>query len=179
MDVESFADFIIAQVFLGNRDSGNAKVYKSDLTDGKWRWILFDLDYGLADDVTYGLWFIINPEGTGYMKKINTDLINSLLKNPEFFDMFLTRFAYHLNNTFEQERVVSMIKDLQSVIEPEIRRNIDKWGYNYASWNWQIQSMIEFVTDVDGKGTTRKEQLLEEIKTVFNLSDETIEYYFS
>ena len=179
MDVESFADFIIAQVFLGNRDSGNAKVYKSDLTDGKWRWILFDLDYGLADDVTYGLWFIINPEGTGYMKKINTDLINSLLKNPEFFDVFLTRFAYHLNNTFEQERVVSMIKDLQSVIEPEIRRNIDKWGYNYASWNWQIQSMIEFVTDVDGKGTTRKEQLLEEIKTVFNLSDETIEYYFS
>lgn len=179
MDMESFADFIIAQTFFGNRDSGNAKVYKSDLTDGKWRWILFDLDYGLADDVNYGLWFMIDPEGTGYMKKFNTDLINALLKNAEFYDMFLTRFAYHLNNTFEQERVVSEIESIKAVVEPEIMRNIDKWGYSYSSWDWQIRSMIEFVTDVDGKGTTRKEQLLEEIKTVFQLDEDTFNYYFS
>ena len=179
MDVESFADFIIAQAFFGNRDSGNAKVYKSDLTDGKWRWILFDLDYGLADDVTYGLWFMIDPEGTGYMKKYNTDLINSLLKNDEFKDMFFTRFAYHLNNTFAEERITEEVLKLKEIIEPEIRRNIDKWGYSYASWSWQVQSMIEFVTDVDGKGTSRKEQLLEEIRQIFQLDDETFDYYFA
>ncbi len=178
MDVESFADFIISQAFFGNRDSGNAKVYKSDLTDGKWRWILFDLDYGLADDVTYGLWFMIDPEGTGYMKKFNTDLINSLLKNNEFRDMFFTRFDYHLNNTFAEDRVTEKILELKALIEPEIRRNIDKWGYNYASWSWQVQSMIEFVTDVDGKGTSRKEQLLEEIRQIFQMDDETFDYYF-
>ena len=148
------------------------------MTDGRWRWILFDLDYGLADDVSYGLWFMIDPEGTGYMKKFNTDLINSLLKNEEFFDMFLTRFAYHLDNTFEQERVISEIEKLQTLIEPEIRRNIDKWGYNYASWDWQVQSMIEYVVDVDGKGKTRKEQLLEEIQQIFSLDEETMKYYF-
>ena len=179
MDVESFADFIIAQAFFGNRDSGNAKVYKSDLTDGKWRWILFDLDYALADDPSYGLWFMIDPEGTGYMKKFNTDLINSLLMNAEFRDMFLTRFNYHLDNTFSADRITEKIMELKSVIEPEIRRNIDKWGYNYASWSWQIQSMIEFVTNVDGKGMTRKDQLLEEIRQIFQLDDATFDHYFT
>ena len=64
------------------------------------------------------------------------------------------------------------------MIEPEIRRNIDKWGYNYASWDWQVQSMIEYVVDVDGKGKTRKEQLLEEIQQIFSLDEETMKYYF-
>ncbi len=179
MDVESFADFIIAQAFYGNRDSGNAKVYKSDLTDGKWRWILFDLDYGLADDPNYSLWFMIDPEGTGYMKKFNTDLINSLLKNEEFKDMFLTRFAYHLNNTFDSVRIADKIDEIKSLIEPEMLRNIAKWGYSYNSWSWQIQSMVEFVTDVDGKGKTRKQQLLEEIQQIFMLDEESMSYYFA
>lgn len=179
MDMESFADFIIAQSYFGNRDSGNAKVYKSDLLDGKWHWILYDLDYGLSDDTSYGLWFIINPEGTGYMKKFNTNLINALLKNSEFFDMFLRRFAYHLNNTFETAHVLESIYELKELIQPEIGRNIEKWGYNYSSWEWQIGLMVDFVENSDGKGMTRKEQLLNEIRSIFELDEETFNYYFS
>ena len=178
MDVESFADFIIAQAFFGNRDTGNAKVYQSELTDGKWRWVFFDLDYGLADDVSYGLWSVIKPEGTGYLNKFNTDLINALLKNDEFKDMFLTRFSYHLNNTFASERVTAEILKLRELIEPEIRRNIDLWGYSYYSWEWQVESMVDFVNDVDGKGTTRKDQLLAEIQSVFQLDEDTMNFYF-
>lgn len=178
MDVESFADFVIAQAFFGNRDSGNIKIYKSTETDNKWRWVLFDLDYGLADDPTFGLFYVINPEGTGYMKKYNTDLINSLLKNAEFRDMFLTRFAYHLDNTFGEERVTAEIDALKAVIEPEMKRNISKWGYDMSSWKWQVSQMKGFVTEDNGTGKTRKEQLLEEIRTVLGLSEEEFEHYF-
>lgn len=178
VDVESFADFIIAQAFYGNRDSGNAKFYRSSQTDNKWRWILYDLDYGMTEDYAYSLWFIIDPEGTGYAHKYNTKLINGLLRSPEFFDMFLRRFSYHLDNTFQADLVCDKVDEFRELIGDEIKRNIDKWGNSYNSWDWQTKVIKYFVTDKNDSGLTRKEQLISEIQQLFSLTDTAIEYYF-
>lgn len=178
IDVESFADFIIAQAFYGNRDSGNAKFYRSSDTDNKWRWILYDLDYGMTEEYSYSLWFIIDPEGTGYAHKYNTKLINGLLRSPEFVDMFLRRFAYHLDNTFQAELVCEKVDEFRSLIGDEIRRNIDKWGNSYNSWDWQTKVIKYFVTDKNDSGLTRKDQLVSEIQQLFSLTDTATEYYF-
>lgn len=178
VDVENFADFIIMQAFFGNRDSGNTKFYRSSETDNKWRWIAYDLDYGMTEDYNYSLWFMIDPEGTGYAHKYNTKLINGLLRSPEFFDMFLRRFAYHLDNTFEQDHIVSQVDYFRSLIGDEIRRNIDKWGNSYNSWDWQTKVIKYFVTDKNDSGLTRKDQLISEITTLFSLTDKAVEYYF-
>ncbi len=181
VDVESFADFIIAEAFFGNRDSGNIKFYRSSETDGKWRWILYDLDYAMTDDTefgTYGLWFMIDPQGTGYAHKYNTALINSLLRSPEFFDMFLRRFAYHLDNTFSPERVSLGVDHFRNLIGGEIVRNINRWGSSYNTWDWQTKVIKNFVTNKNDTGKTRKEQLVAEIKDLFSLTDPAVDYYF-
>ncbi len=181
VDVESFADFIIAEAFYGNRDSGNIKFYRSGETDGKWRWILYDLDYAMTDDTdfgTYGLWYMIDPEGTGYAHKYSTVLINRLLRSPEFFDMFLRRFAYHLDNTFSADRIISGVDSFRQLIGGEIVRNIGRWGSTYNTWDWQTKVIKNFVTDNYDTGKTRKEQLVSEIKALFSLSDTAVEYYF-
>jgi len=178
MDVESFADFVIAQAICGNRDSGNIKFYKSTETDNKWRWIFFDLDYGLTDDTSYGLAFMIDTEGTGYAHKFSTTMINELLKNPEFFDMFLRRFAYQLDVTFSEERVTETVKYYKELLYGEIERNIEKWGNNLSTYSWQTKSIIEYINQNNDTKKTRKQQLVEEIQAIFGLDDEVIEYYF-
>ena len=181
VDVESFADFVIAEAFYGNRDSGNIKFYRSSETDGKWRWILYDLDYAMTDDTeygTYGLWYMIDPQGTGYAHRYSTTLINSLLRSPEFFDMFLRRFSYHLDNTFAADRVIAGVDRFRDLIGGEIVRNIGKWGNSYTSWDRQTKVIKNFVTDNNDTGKTRKEQLVSEIKTLFSLTDTAVNYYF-
>ena len=181
VDVESFADFIIAQAFYGNRDSGNIKYYRSSETDGKWRWILYDLDYAMTDDTdygTYGLFYMIDPSGTGYAHRYSTTLINSLLRSPVFFDMFLRRFSFHLNNTFAPDRVISYVDSFKTLLGGEIERNIAKWGNSLNTWNGQTRVIKYFVTDNNDTGKTRKEVLVSEIKNLFSLTDTAVEYYF-
>ena len=181
IDVESFADFIIAEAFYGNRDSGNIKFYRSSETDGKWRWILYDLDYAMTDDTdfgTYGLFYMIDPEGTGYAHKYSTVLINRLLRSPDFFDMFLRRFAFHLDNTFAADRIIPEVDSFRQLIGDEIVRNINRWGSTYNTWDWQTKVIKNFVTDNYDSGKTRKEQLISEIRSLFSLSDTALEYYF-
>ena len=178
VDVESFADFVIAQAFFGNRDSGNIKFYRSSETDNKWRWILFDLDYGMTEDYQYSLWFMIDPSGTGYAHRYSTALINGLLKNSEFFDMFMRRTAFHLDNTFSADVVLSRVSEFRTLLIGEIERNIEKWGKSYNSWTWQTTVLKNFVTDRNDSGKTRKEQLVSEIRRLFSLTDTAVEYYF-
>jgi len=132
----------------------------------------------MTEEYQYSLWFMIDPSGTGYAHRYSTALINGLLKNPEFFDMFVRRTAYHLDNTFSEETVLSRISDFRVLLDDEIQRNIDKWGKSYKSWTWQTTILKNFVTDRNDSGKTRKEQLVAEYKKLFSLTDTAIEYYF-
>ena len=66
----------------------------------------------------------------------------------------------------------------RNIIVPLLKRNIDKWGNSYNSWDWQTKVIKYFVTDKNDSGLTRKEQLISEIQQLFSLTDTAIEYYF-
>ncbi len=54
IDIESFIDYQLFQIYIANTDwpGNNSKFWKDRSEDGKWRWILFDTDFGFR----LGLW---------------------------------------------------------------------------------------------------------------------------
>ncbi len=178
IDIDSYIDYYIAQAYLGNRDVTNVKFYKSTESDGKWRWILFDLDYGFDYAYTehyYTLYNLIKEEGTGYENKINNELIRALLKNEEFLDRFLTRYGYWLNTSFVEENVISSIDDMVDMLASEQERNALRWNFKMSTYRWYVSTLKDFVQDGE---LNRRQILIEEARTLFNLTDEQVAKYF-
>ena len=178
IDIDSYIDYYIAQAYLGNRDVTNVKFYKSTESDGKWRWILFDLDYGFDYAYTehyYTLYNLIKEEGTGYENKINNELIRALLKNEEFLDRFLTRYGYWLNTSFVEENVISAIDDMVDMLASEQERNAIRWNFKMSTYRWYVSTLKDFVQDGE---LNRRQILIEEARTLFNLTDEQVAKYF-
>ena len=166
MDVESYADFKIAQVYSANIDLHNSKYYKTDEGDGKWRWIFYDQDFAFRD-LNNSVARTIMP---GY-NNVSHELIRALLKNKEFRNLYLSKFAYHLSNTFSDETVQNKINDIYNQIYTEMERNCQRWNLSFSSWKNNVESLKR-------TAVTRKKSILKELKTVLNLSENEYNKYF-
>ncbi|MBQ8741913.1 MAG: CotH kinase family protein [Clostridia bacterium] len=178
INLNSIIDWMVIQMYVGNQDLGNIRYYKG--SDGKWNWILYDLDWGFNAYT----WFYNNYYHTGvslFLKSsqkgenFNT-IMNGLLKNEEFVDLFYSRFAYHMKETFDEEKILAKIDEIASVIDSEVQRERKRWGSSYNSWKTSVNELRRFVTDL-GKGS-RARALIQQLIDRFSLDDEAIIKYF-
>ena len=72
MDVDNYLDYVAIEMYTGNTDLLNVKRYRSADEDGRWRWILFDMDWGLNILDTNWVRRWLDPEGAGSGKKTST-----------------------------------------------------------------------------------------------------------
>jgi hypothetical protein len=158
IDIESFMDFIIANVYFCNSDWPNNNVkfwhYKtftpstdsSTIKDGRWRWMLYDTDWGFGytGKEDYQLNLLEKARETGSVGLI----FDGLLKNDIFFDTFINRFKWHLGHTFDKDRVLKKIDDYQSILNPEMNEHINRWRIigSYTNWNNYVEELRVFAT---------------------------------
>lgn len=139
MDVGEFLNYNITQLYFVNTDwpGVNVKFWRPRTPEGKWRWILFDTDFGSGLYNTYRhdmMIHITNSIGDAWPNPAwSTFLFRKLLENPEFRDEFIQRFAAHMDTTFSRERVLQMIETMKSRIQPEVHRSHAKWGGSFAA----------------------------------------------
>ncbi len=147
LDIPNFIDYHLAVIYFQNFDIGNIKCWRSAQGDGKFRWILYDQDYGfdLWPPETYGpamardyadydnmFRFYTNPAGagTGWPNEGGrTLLLRKLLENEAFRAGFILRCASLLNTLFEPARVESIIDGMAAQIRPEIERHLQRWSW--------------------------------------------------
>jgi hypothetical protein len=151
MDVENFMDFQIAQIYFDNRDAGgNIKFWRPQTPDGKWRWVLYDTDFGfgLHDKNAFkfnSLEFHTEEDGPKWPNPPwSTFILRKLLENKNFETAFVNRFADHLNFSFTKSRVQSCINFYYKMLEPEISRHHDRWNLNHDSWENQVNIIKDF-----------------------------------
>ena len=151
IDVDEFIDYNIAEIYFANRDwpANNTKLWRLHVDGGKWRWIIVDLDagFGLVDSYkSNSLRRVTDPNGEGWCKPWSTLLLRKLLTNTKFRDVFTDRFAHHIITTFEPKRVIKIIDSLQTNLEPEMQRHINRWGTitSMKKWHSKIDVMYEF-----------------------------------
>lgn len=162
MDLDEYLNYVIAQMFWVNTawPSENTKLWRPKTEDGRWRWLLYDTDFGFGLYHSYHKDMIEHCTATDGPEWPNppwsTFLFRKLLENPVFRDEFIQRFAGHLNTTFSTERTTAFIDLISGAIRQEMARDITKWGgimdemlmisfpASLAQWEVNIDVMRQF-----------------------------------
>ncbi|MEA1896475.1 MAG: CotH kinase family protein [Bacteroidota bacterium] len=192
VDVEECMNYFITGIYSGHGDwiynnNNNLRIWRPRTQDGIWRWLLYDTDGAFQTSSSRGI-----ASALAY-----STILSELMENEEARSYFINTFSALLNNAFAPERAFHMIDSLKLLIEPDVSRHIAKWkntdeygslaewktpgaegyiqiddGYmgpcldSYAQWESKFGSMRNVAQQ-------RPPWLLNELKTVFNLGEQT------
>lgn len=152
VDLESLSDYMISEIFFSNRDwpGNNQKCWRPRTPEGKWRWILFDLDAGFGEpDLDMLEQFSTKGDDLSWeTSDVGTFLLKNLLKHHEFKKAFTDRFAELLRNQFHPARTASKLQIVKEQYDDEISPHIDRWAYppSFASWERDLyNNMVSFL----------------------------------
>lgn len=166
VDATSLMDWYICRSYFADTDLANGRFYSSTEDDGRWHWCFFDLDWAMFNNSTESLAKTARSDG-------NHAIIVALLKNPEFRDRFLKRYASLMKSVLNEQTILKKIDQFVTLMEPEIEQDRTAYGFSVSAWNSAVERLKDFVRD--GKRDTN---VLIGIKSYFGLSDEQMISYF-
>ena len=154
IDVENFIDYQIAQIYYDNQDAGgNIKFWRPQTSSGKWRWILYDTDwgFGLHEPGAYennSLGFHTEPRGPAWPNPPwSTFLLRKMLENDEFRSKFVNRMAGHLNDAFHSDKVLAKIDSFYMHLVPEIGRHHKRWKLSQSKWEEEVNILRTYARE--------------------------------
>lgn len=152
MDVENFTSYFVSQIYIDNTDwpGNNLKIWRGSAS-GKWRWILYDTDFGYGLYDQYGfqhntLTFATATNGPEWPNPAwSTLFLRKLLENITFRNNFINRYADYRNTRFTYQNAYSKITELKSAITSEIPRHATRWNqFDQTQWNYNVQRIFDF-----------------------------------
>lgn len=166
IDVLSIMDWYICRSYVGDVDLANIRFYNSTEDDGKWHWCYFDLDWSFWNDTE-------DPIGRTARNDGHHDIMLALLRNPDFRDRFLRRYAELMRTVLNEEHILSEIDRFTAILEPEIEQDRAKYGLTVERWRSSIENLKNYV-----RGGKRETTVLAGLKKYFGLSSDQMNEYF-
>ena len=170
IDIDNFIINNVIQIYGDNQDwpGNNNKFWKSD--GGKWRWILYDLDFSFAGEwwawdvnnhfLRNTLHFVLSGNQTNWANPPwATFMLRNLIQNTEFRNKFVNRYADEMNSRFLPTDVVQHFNDIYEVILDEIPDHMERWNSNDNPYNY-VELMNNFAVN---RPEHAKEHILEEL----------------
>ena len=177
MDIDNYIDYMIAELYMGNVDwpQNNILYWRKNTSykpnapygqDGRWRWMINDLD------ASFGIsWGTINPD-TNSFERLTGDswktgkLFTNLLENDQFKAKFIYRLIELTGTIFEETNVTTQLDAMIDLYEPEMAEHIARYGYptTYQAWEIYTNRMKTFAA-------SRNEYLLSYLESYLNLSE--------
>ena len=137
VDLENFAEYTAGQLYVANTDTGNIKFWRAEGT--KWQWISYDYCWAMnsmvqGPDGNYIEGYKLNAvhrylvrSGHGVNAGFSNALINALLENKDFRDMFLEKCAKMANEVFETQKLIDRVDECAEAIRSEMPRDTELW----------------------------------------------------
>ena len=157
MDVENFIDYNVAQIYCDNTDAGgNIRYWRPRRPGGRWRWILFDTDwgFGLYNPQAWqhdALQFFTEPNGPAWPNPPwSTFLLRQLLKNKDFEHQFINRLCDRLNTSLAPQNALAGIDWFERTLGPEMPRHLQRWRQAPAEWQRQLAILRSFAENRPG-----------------------------
>jgi hypothetical protein len=176
IDIESYMSYQAFQIFIDNRDwpGNNIKFWRDHRVGGKWRWILYDTDFGFSiwesNAYTYNtLSFALEPNGPGWPNPPwSTFLFRRMMDNDHFKYSFINIYCDLLNTVFQPNYLISHLDSIANNIEEIIPVHRARW-YNNGNWpnstvNWQSR-----INTMENFSTNRRSYAINHIKNEFDL----------
>jgi hypothetical protein len=162
MDCENYIHYAASYFFFSQSDwpYNNTKYWRKRTEnyepernyghDGRWRWFVFDTDYGFGrvSNYDYDMFYRVLEEAAGWSPRILQNLVgNSTLPgNENFRNELINTVADLMNANFKTERLLTRIDSMKNDLLPKIEEHMERWNglKNIPQWNFRINVMIEF-----------------------------------
>ena len=172
IDIQNYIEYMTMEMYTGNTDTLNVKRYRNPKRDGKWRWVLFDLDWGFHED-TNSVRRWLEPGGMGNMKRTDNTLFIACMKNDTFRDRFLTYLGQQMATTLSSGNILKVIEGFYNTMKPILPDQFERWGQTEADYRAAMQKLTSYTKE-------RPKRMLQFLKGAENLhlTKSEMERYF-
>jgi len=166
VDVENLLEYMAFEMFYGNSDIGNTRFYRLHGTDPetgepyKWKWILYDVDYGLFNTTFNSPRSYTKEKGMGD-KNVNNTCFLTALKVPEYKALFLQKLG-DIYQTLTTEYMIEILDGCVAELKPETEMKL-----HFARWAEYHDKMVmsDWPTK-EGPAYTYWQSRIKRLKTV-------------
>ena len=157
LDVENFAQDFALHMFAADRDwlwrnmhSFNAVAY-----DGRWRFRPHDFDISSGGRNAWGFSTPVNTDmNNNYGNYDGGRILNALLANPEFKNLYINTIADQLNSSLSpatlNARLDRMAADMQAHMQTHWALTPTAKGASFAQWQSSIATLRSFLNQREG-----------------------------
>lgn len=147
MDMDNFANSLIAEIYAQNTDfpTNNVSMWRPTEEGGKWRWILKDMDRAGMSIALYPFSFdmfnyLFNPDDLMFGGMYHFDLYKKMSTLPPFQGKFIDRAVAYLGDFLKPELVNALVDSMSNEIYEELKYTF--YAYNCtADWSRYKQNM--------------------------------------
>ncbi len=148
INLKSLENYVFNETFFGNGDwlNNNAMWYKAK--NKKWKWLLNDLDYGLAytgsENVNKNYFKVIDQSPT-----ITAKLYQTLMRNKKFKKEFKKRLKKNIEKMYSKERIEKKYNALKNQLEPDMAWQLNRWRGTLTREKWEknCANNLQFLLD--------------------------------
>lgn len=152
MDMQSFIDWMCTNIYIANTDSkpleNNVYTWKSEqaaegasadtlkYSDGKWRWMLYDLDDSLAvgtameNTEAYTMDSFTDHAGYAPCGYLYDKPMPALMKNEDFRKQFVLTFMDMANENFRADRIMTLLDEIEDQYSSWADISWERWNTN-------------------------------------------------
>ncbi|HHB79601.1 MAG TPA: T9SS type A sorting domain-containing protein [Saprospiraceae bacterium] len=164
MDVDDYIDYLTFNIYINNTDwpANNNRRWKEKGPDGKWRWMVFDLDYTFSLYNEDGSWNSGDYHDNALLRLYNdtgwdwpnpewsTRPFRACAKNALWRTKFINRMADQLNVLFNANRLNNRLNEFVDRYRPEMHQHQCKWFQCFDGWDNDIAKVAHFISGRSG-----------------------------
>lgn len=152
MDVEEFANLYIADAWAANTDfpGNNIVMWRPTAADGKWRWIMKDVDFFASNPAGFNYFDFILHTGDYDNKNIGegnaahaVKLFKVMTALPEFREKFIDRFLVYLGDFLRADVTSALIDEQREQLSAEYASHLACYGWpnSFDGWNRRVDDL--------------------------------------
>ncbi|MFU8843955.1 MAG: CotH kinase family protein [Bacteroidales bacterium] len=147
VDIDNYTDYFIAEMYYVNADwpNHNTKYWRERTPNGRWRYILNDVDFGLGLYSSPSVNELYRVLHGNIQWAYNHVLLRKLMPYQPYRQFFINRSADLFNTVLHPGRIVNRIEEFRDRLEPEMERHFEKWDGSVSNWETKVNQMISFV----------------------------------
>ena len=158
IDIDNFIDYFSVEIFFANLDwpVHNIKMWKRK--NGKWRFLLYDLDggfshkdkYEIEEDHLFDMFtYLLNNKECVECKNPpkSTLLFRSLSTNISFKNKFVSRYKEIINLYMDTLVTIPIVDSITYIYAPYLHDHIQRWGFPRnvdRHWKRAIKNHIKY-----------------------------------
>ena len=164
-DLVGLIDFKLGEIYSCNTDIYNVRyVHSADSKgDRKWHIVFYDLDDTWFYTPSMDFYLSTSCRETFADVREHNVMVQELLKNSEFRQLFLERLSLHMHTTFTAKNTTATFDRLIASIRPEMPRNCERWSQYLSFTTWE-KRVTQFRENCNTRGKTMLDALRRELR---------------